>query len=512
MKEIIEKIANSSSKEELISYIKDIYYLSDKDKAASDDLSNLCELLLKEPILLEAKIFIITWLMETTKNNKYTKMFLELILNSGYTYEDMYHLLKQENASCFRFPELATDFDLRYKLLKDIYVKAIGTLSKSYSYIPYEDRNHDFVIVLSSQVLGENHGPTKHALDHCLALMNGMGKRILLINTAEGYSGEVGFYCYNPFLANYVEEYNNLEYLTWKNQKIPFFQCPKEMPRTDVLEMMLDTISSMKPEFVLEIGCGSLLASLAENIVPVLTNGTMHAMIENSITKYQTIARIPQDSELEAIKPTGITRRNLIYSMFTSEVKDKKGDVYRSDIGVPGDAFLVALIGTRLNNEVTNVLIQGMADSIRKNNKIYYIFFGGMESYDLKFSMYSDIKDHFINYGVTNDTMSCLSICDLYLNPDRIGGGMSAIEAMVAGLPAVSTSRGDGGVVLGEDFWIDSIDNYGEKVLEYSLNKEFYDNQATIACKRGKYLTNSQEVFCDTVREFLNRVAEDEGR
>ena len=54
-------------------------------------------------------------------------------------------------------------------------------------------KNKDLVIILTSQFLSMNHGPTKTALDRAYILQKYYGKKVFLINTAEmrGMAGEM---------------------------------------------------------------------------------------------------------------------------------------------------------------------------------------------------------------------------------------------------------------------------------------------------------------------------------
>ena len=458
------------------------------------------------------KIYLYSVIISATKNSAYTNRFAEEIIEWDLPFELKYFLQWQLGAKMFRYPIMKAKFEVLYKLTKSIYDLADSKLTKEYTFIPYEQRNHDFVVVIISQLLGYNHGPSQHELDHCYAIIKGMGKKLLLINTAEFSLGTYMTWFHQLMVPSYVKEYNDYKYYEYKDIKIPFFQCEYDMPNIPEIEMILDLIRNIKPEFVLEIGTGSIVAALCEKMVPVLTNGTMHNQIECSHTKYQTLARKPQKDELIFLEPLGIGENNIIESMFTTEVRPKSAIITRDVLKVPNDAFVIATVGTRLGLEITEDLLDIMADTVEINNKIYYVFFGEFDRFESVISKYDAVRNHFVYFGKTNDIISCLEQCNLYLNPYRIGGGMSSIEAMAVGLPAVSTSYGDGGVVVGEDFWVETVHDYKDKIIEYAADSDYYYAQANIALARGKYLQNSQEVFCDTIRLFLDRVARDEGR
>ncbi|MEE3392299.1 MAG: glycosyltransferase [Lachnospiraceae bacterium] len=293
--------------------------------------------------------------------------------------------------------------------------------------------------------------------------------------------------------------------MTFNGASFDFIQCENDMPNLTEIKRILYLIRRFKPSFIVEIGTGSLVAGLADKIVPVLSNGTMHSLIESSAARYQTIARTLTDEEKRMLPQLGITEDNIIFSMFTSKVREKTGTVSRQMLGLPENAIAAALIGNRLSEEVTPELMSVMMKTIDNNDNLYYIMFGGVSTYDKLTEGYLH-KDHIINYGPTNDTIAVFEQCDLYLNPPRVGGGMSAIEAMACGLPAISTSYGDGGVVLGKDFWVDSLGSFADEIQRYINDKEYYDSKRRIALERGRYLQDSGRVFTDTVNEFLKRI------
>ena len=53
-----------------------------------------------------------------------------------------------------------------------------------------------------------------------------------------------------------------------------------------------------------------------------------------------------------------------------------------------------------------------------------------------------------------------MAVCDAYLNPRRVGGGASALQALEAGLPIVSPAAGDVASVAGPDFCVADDDAF----------------------------------------------------
>lgn len=456
-------------------------------------------------------IYLYSYIFYITKSNIYAEELINYVNTPTMPYEIKVFVKKQLDSKFFNYPESACDLPTNTYFLKSIVSDIVNELPPSLlTPIPYNERNHDFVIVLTSQLLSLDHGPTKHTLDHCVSIIQGLKKNVLLINTAE-ISGrpDLGLVFSNQVSFNYINEFSKYEYITFNDIEIPFFQCNNDMPNLETIELLLNYIRALKPEFVLEIGSGSFTAGIVDSIIPVLTNGTMHAQIECSATRYQTLARELTETDRIFLKNCNLKEENIIYSMFTSSLKPQTLNLSRSDLHLPSDSFAIALVGNRLGNEITQTLFNEFCKTIEINPKIYYIFFGSFNSFTDRLNSAKDSqKKHFIYYGTTTDTISCLENCDLYINPPRIGGGMSSIEALAMGLPAVSLLQGDGGIVLGKDFSVNSISEFSNKIIEYSTDSHYYKIQSDKAKKRGKYLQDSNKVFCDTVREFINIISE----
>lgn len=61
------------------------------------------------------------------------------------------------------------------------------------------------------------------------------------------------------------------------------------------------------------------------------------------------------------------------------------------------------------------------------------------------------------------DPVGLLRLCDIYINPPRMGGGFSVAEAMAEGLAVVSFRDSDGGDKVGDEA-VDSMDEYFSKL------------------------------------------------
>lgn len=65
---------------------------------------------------------------------------------------------------------------------------------------------------------------------------------------------------------------------------------------------------------------------------------------------------------------------------------------------------------------------------------------------------------------------------DLYLNPDRQGGGFSSAMALIAEIPVITLPNCDVSNTVGEEFTVKDYQEMVETVCEYARNKQFYEN------------------------------------
>lgn len=484
----------------------DVFEYNSIDDDELEYIFKVCKNIISSDELDAKKIYFYSMLMKLSNDKDVACSFLKWIESSALSFEIKYNLWVKISSYVFQNNIAGQELKLAgTSILFNIREMAKKKLDPAYFMpIPKDERNDDLIVIITTQFLNERHGPTKHALNHACAL-KALGKQVVLINTAEWGKGVIDIPFFSPYILNYVDELQDVTCIETKDNKIPFFQCDNNMPNVVSLGLLLDMIRKQKPLFVLEIGACSLLASLIEESIPVLSNGTLHAQIECSTTKFQTISRPLNEDDIEYLNKIGLDERNMIFSMFSVEIGTDYEHVGRMELGVPEDAFAVAIVGYRLDFEIDEKMVQILADAVHRNSRIYFIFFGGLHMYDKIFKGYMEFADHFINYGASSNIRGCLECCDLYFNPYRQGGGISAIEALVTGIPAVSVGYGDAGIMLGEDFWVDSVDDMSSQIVKYSEDKNYYLRQRNRARERGEYLQDTVRLLSETVEEFCRR-------
>ncbi|MCM1258961.1 MAG: glycosyltransferase [Roseburia sp.] len=367
----------------------------------------------------------------------------------SFSLSTQYYLFYQLKSLKFKFPVLdRADVTVElWKYFEEIVDRFAEAVHVPLDVIPENRRNHQKAIVITEQFISIAHRPTKTAADRCKVLMQEMKKDVTLINTAEVLSFVGGIPFYNAVQGSYMEEGKNIREQCWKGVKIPYVQCENDMPNIKTLDLLLEEIRESAPGYVVTLGGNSMLANLVNRMVPVLSIGLCPSALAMTTTKYQLLGRKINREDKFMLEKMGISENRVIESVFMSSLKPQTEQISREELHVPADDFLMIVIGARLDQEVTPEFLE-MLDSIIEDG-MHLGFLGHFSKFEPYLSQYPKLRDHASNFGFAEDILSRLEVCDLYINPNRTGGGTSCVEAMYKGVPVVTLNHGDVAVNAG---------------------------------------------------------------
>lgn len=369
--------------------------------------------------------------------------------------------------------------------------------------IPEEERNPELALVITEQFVEVQHGPTKTALDRCKALMTGLGKNVVLMNTMEVNStlGEIPFL--SAMKGYHLKEMRNEKQKEWKGVQVPYFQCSEEMPDMETLDTMLSEIRRMAPSLVIAIGGSGALVNLVNRMIPVLTIGLCPSELEFTTTKYQALGRPLAEEDRELLRRMYYGEDSVIESIFTSDLKQQTEHITRAEIGLPEDGFLMAVVGTRLDVEVTDAFLKMVESALQDG--MYLVFIGVFDAFSSVFERHPRLRKQAILLGYCQDILSRIELCDLYLNPIRKGGGTSCVEALFKGVPVVSVDYGDVSINVGKDFCVKDYPEMAEKIEKYYCDSDFYQEMSGKARRRSEILLNTEKEFLRIIEEMRRR-------
>lgn len=453
-------------------------------------------------------IFLQSFLLHTTSNRKYLEELLDITARTPQLQaNEKYFLLFQY----IRFAFVNMDKNLsantglllrqQYHTVLEEYKQQINKqFSSGVHRIPKHERNKQLIFMFTSQFLNLNHGPTKTALDRCYQLIKHMGKQVVLINTGELLTFEGALPFYGIALGNVIQELTHQDKVGYKDIEVPFYQPGTRMPNEHELVQLMEIVAKYKPYMIIGISGTSVATDLCGQLVPVVTISTVNSGLQISDAIFDVIGRKVTAHDLEQLQLSGKTAKNIIESVFTFDFKPQQNSYTRQQLGLPENQFLMALIGGRLDQEVSEELLE----TLLKTSNTHLVFIG---PYDPERSVLLSKPENQQRYTLLDfqeDVLAILEQIDLYINPLRAGGATSAVESLYKGVPVITHKSGDVYVAVGDIFAIDSFEEMKNTIDRYVQDKKFYDQQSTEASNLSYRMMDTRSELEGIIRQVEN--------
>ncbi len=440
--------------------------------------------------------------IDKSGNSKIVEEYLNMINDSEILSPlQKLWLMNQVSANMFgnaMFVQTDRIKQLEYKMYHNIYEK-YKDMFYDIEMADIKDRDESLVFVTTQQFLGLNHGPTKTTLDRARVIKQRLGKKVIIINTAEMFGGEVVPVAVS-FNVNYNKMLSNVDTIEYEGEKFPYVQFDNNTPNLQAGYLMAEFVRDYKPLYIVNIGGNSLMLDVCAQMVPVLNVNTVPSNITCTHATAQAVGKISEENPEKLLNILGKNMDSVIFGRFTSSLKPQGKLIGREELGYNSESFVIAVIGGRLGSELDGKFIE-MIEPVLKDGADLLII-GKMDNYDEKCKNNNIFKTRSTYLGLQEEVLAILDNVDLYVNPDRTGGGTSVIEAMYKGIPAVTLNHGDVALGAGEDFCVNSYAEMTEKIRKYMQDKEYYTMMSQKAKKRADYMLDSDSAFTDIIKEF----------
>ena len=281
------------------------------------------------------------------------------------------------------------------------------------------------------------------------------------------------------------------------------------MPDVMVLQCMINFIYSLNPLLVFNIGASDILTDLC---TPFVTTASLPCSCDYPVTcsKYMIVGRKINTEETEYINR--LSYQNVIEANYNYIYRDSELVYNIKDYNIPDNKFLIAVVGYRLEKEmnkdfielIDKILNMKISDRLKEEcAEPYIVIIGNFDNPDKLLSSVSEVNREKIKFiGQINDAGEFVSLCKLYINPDRSGGGRSSFESLHHGIPVVTLNKGDVYYTCGDSFAVEDWEKYYEIVNKYYIDLEFYNLQREKAFKRADELENLQM----TLEEIIGKI------
>lgn len=179
-------------------------------------------------------------------------------------------------------------------------------------------------------------------------------------------------------------------------------------------------------------------------------------------------------------------------------------ECYRKKLGFSEDDYLILSVGELNNNKNHEVILKAIAKLNNPNIKYVIAGQGRLKEYLLKLSEDLNIKSQLVLLGFRNDIPELAHCAEIFAFPSkREGLGLSALEAMAAGLPLITSNvHGINDYMIqgvtGFSFKPSDIDGFKSGILKLKKDSNLKDyignNNIEISKNYDKKIVNEQMI------------------
>ncbi len=386
------------------------------------------------------------------------------------------------NASGNKSKQLETHIGRRLfmKLLKDCkaHVQELYDQHTEPDETPWPANNQ--VVILTRQILMPPHAPTVDTLQFASRLIKEYGKQVVIISTSEASAAPDGAVAPATF-ANLDQRFAGNNKIDYDGVSIPFLLAGNGIASEESVVQILQVIDKVKPEMILSIGSPSLMGeAFAHRCFSFMYPTSKGIPLVEDIS-FHTWDQTDADME-NLLRKEKLADKHLFAQHPGFDVKPPSSSLTREQFNIPADAFVFVVVGIRLDTDVSPDFID-VLNRIVQHPKAFVAFAGNFETYEDMVKDHETLANQSCWLGFQTDIMAVYNISDVFINPDRKGGGSGIVYALQAGLPVLSLPNGDAGLAAAG---FPAIATYDEMVdvatslLEDPVILKQYQDTATV--------------------------------
>lgn len=346
------------------------------------------------------------------------------------------------------------------------------------------------VVIVSRQMLGIGHAPTRRVLDYATTIQKKLGIPVVIVNEGGLHIGEF------PFISagvrfNFVPEYSNGLSFGYKDIVFPFYQNPLEMPDLQAVSDMVAGICALNPRLVLNVGGACITADLCTEFTKSAATAC-NTRIAVGACEYLVLWRDAKDTDCELFSHFPDYQK-LVTGCFNYIMPDESSlEKYtRLSLGIPEKAFVAIAAGNRLSEETDHDFMLMIDDFLSDKPDAYMAFLGDIPTPGELTAGLKNV-DRFLFLGAKKDGSQVIRLANVLIQPTRKGGARAAFEALFYGLPVITTGYGDTSDVAGADFIVADYGEMKEKLCNYYNDASEYAEMSEKAGTRGKRLEDME--------------------
>lgn len=221
---------------------------------------------------------------------------------------------------------------------------------------------------------------------------------------------------------------------------------------------LMPALAGFDPDAVLLVGLYSPLAAALHTVRPVVGLSVNNVPPIAPADVWLTADTAPERQEVwgELFAPA-----MPVHHPWRVKRSRQQWPVTRAELGLSEAAVVWITAGFRLEHEIKPDWAERMLQLMSRQPRVVWLVIGGVGK--LPQALQQAAPDRVRALATRGDLSGILRISDIYVNPPRMGGGLSVAEAMAEGLAVATLAGSDGGDKAGE-LALPDMDAYMERL------------------------------------------------
>ena len=364
--------------------------------------------------------------------------------------------------------------------------------------IPFSRTNK--VVILTRQFLIPPHAPTVDALNFARSLIEDFGKDVMIVSSSE-YSHARDGAIVPAVLGATVPDYKGgVKTIGTNGHSLPFLMCGDGVFGENSVIQGIQAIDAFSPEMILCISAPSLLAEPFHERSFCFIYPTGRGVPLTNHCFFHTWDP-PDDEMQEILDQENLRDRHLFAQHPGFETKPASEALTRHQFGIPDDAFLFVIVGARLSRDVDDRFLRLLV-KICDHPKAHFAFAGNFDTFEEEVGKYPALRGRTTYLGFQPDMMGVYHIADSYINPNRNGGGSAIVYALQAGVPALSLSSGDAGMVVAGFPPLATYDDLAQRAHDLMANANILNDYQKLAQQEAPKFSGRKALVSRIMQAF----------
>lgn len=442
-------------------------------------------------------IFLLSIILEATEEDIVLEQIAKVLYDKRLSLDQSIFTFLQISRFNFTHLKAGNRYELRRTVHKSVLERFKEELCLQYQYRKLEARNSNRVVVITGAILGAKHAPTKLVLQYCYKLQKYLHKEVLLVVCPIETTFESLSTWFQPFCANYNKDFENkLIYLNYNDEKIKTYQLSVKTESIHHFKNLISVIYDYNPLYIMSMGSYfnwedvmnefttvavkemSIHYPVSESTILFCNKGVKQEIVQNELEYLTANDQVPLEYKISVDLDRPITL------------------LQRSQYNIKENAFVLVVVGNRLDTEITKEFEDFLDKALELDNRINVAYIGDYSKYTQ--------KERTFQLGYQTDLAGAYHIADLFVNPPRSGGGLSALLALYNGVPVITLPECDVASNVGGNFICETYDDMLHTIEKYVNNSEYYKEQR----EKGLELTNKKvsedSGISETIEDIIN--------